>query len=56
MVECKAGGAAGEFSTPCTFPVVTILPASTGSYGCWENRLELEINTPNGLMTMYFQR
>ncbi len=56
MFDCKAGSGGQVFSAPCTFPVVTILPASTGAYGCWENRLELEINTPHGLMTMYFQR
>ncbi len=56
MVSCTAGSGGQVFSTPCTFPVLTILPASTGGYGCWSNRLELEINTPNGPMTMYFQR
>lgn len=56
MHDCKASSDGNVYSTPCTFPVVTILPASTGSYGCWTNRLELEINAPNGLMTMYFER
>jgi hypothetical protein len=56
MFDCKAGSGGQVFSTTCTFPMVTILPASTGPYGCWENRLELEILTPNGPMTMYFQR
>ncbi len=56
MFDCKGGSGGQVFSTPCTFPIVIILPASTGPYSCWENRLELAIDTPHGLMTMYFQR